>query len=188
VRLFLAVFPPPATRALALRTIDTLRRPNDGVSWVKEDNLHYTMRFIGEVGEDGVRRVQEAADEAAGQVAAFDAALGELGAFPNPRKARVIWIGMAQGADPLKALAARLADALAKRGFERENRRFEAHLTLGRVREPNRDWGPAFAAAPPVGSERDARFRVGALAVVHSQLNPKGSIYTIRHSAPLAAR
>jgi len=95
VRLFLAVFPPPATRALALRTIDTLRRPNDGVSWVKEDNLHYTMRFIGEVGEDGARRVQEAADEAAAPVAAFDAALGELGAFPNPRKARVIWIGMA---------------------------------------------------------------------------------------------
>jgi 2'-5' RNA ligase len=188
VRLFLAVFPPPATRALALRTIDALRTPNDGVSWVKEDNLHYTMRFIGEVGEDGAARVQEAADEAAAQVGAFDAALGEPGAFPNARKARVIWLGMTAGAEPLKALAARLADALAKRGFEREHRRFEAHLTLGRVREPGRDWGPALAATAAIGTDPDARFRVGALAVVHSHLNPKGSIYTIRHSAPLAAR
>ena len=186
MRLFLAVFPPPATRALALRTIDTLRRPNDGVSWVKEDNLHYTMRFIGEVGDDGARRVQEAADQAAALVAPFDATLGELGAFPNAHKARVIWIGMTAGADPLKALAARLADALAARGFERENRRFEAHLTLGRVREPGRDWAPALASARKLEGEADARFRVSGLQVVVSQLNPKGSIYTVRHEAKLS--
>ena len=185
MRLFLAVFPPPATRALAARTIDALRKPSDGVSWVKEDNLHYTMRFIGEVGEDGARRIAEAADEAATQVGAFDAALGGLGAFANARKARVIWIGMATGAEPLKALAARLADALAKRGFERENRRFEAHLTLGRVREPDRDWGPTFADLQGVSVQPDARFRVTGLQVVVSQLNPKGSIYRVSHEAKL---
>jgi len=188
VRLFLAVFPPPASRALAARTIDALRRPNDGVSWVKEENLHYTMRFIGEVGEDGAKRVEQAADEAASGVAAFDAVLGDLGAFPSVRKARVIWIGLASGGDALSGLAARLADALDRRGWERERQKFQPHLTLGRVREPNRDWGPAFGSATRVGAEAAGRFRVTQLLVVHSQLNPGGSIYTVRHSASLAER
>jgi 2'-5' RNA ligase len=188
VRLFLAVFPPPAARALAARTIDALRRPNDGVSWVKEENLHYTMRFIGEVGEDGAKRVEQAADDAASGVPAFDAVLGDLGAFPSVRRARVIWVGLASGGDALLGLAARLADALETRGWERERQKLQAHLTLGRVREPNRDWGPAFASAPPVGAEPAGQFRVAQLVVVHSQLNPKGSIYTVRHSAALAER
>jgi 2'-5' RNA ligase len=188
VRLFLAVFPPPAARALAARTIDALRTPNDGVSWVKEENLHYTMRFIGEVGEDGAKRVEQAADEAASGVAAFDAVLGDLGAFPSVRKARVIWVGLASGGDALSGLAARLADALEPRGWERERQKFQPHLTLGRVREPNRDWGPAFVSAPPVGAEPAGRFRVAQLLVIHSQLNPGGSIYTVRHSASLAGR
>jgi 2'-5' RNA ligase len=93
---------------------------------------------------------------------------------------------MAAGADLLKELAARLADALAKRGFERESRRFEAHLTIGRVRDTDHDWGPAFASAPKLAAESDARFHVDRLQVVVSQLNPKGSIYTVRHGARLA--
>ncbi len=185
MRLFLAVFPPPATRALAARTIDALRKPNDGVSWVKEDNLHYTMRFIGDVGEDGASRVAQAADEAAAVVPAFDAVLGDLGAFPNARKARVIWVGLSTGGDPLRALAERLASALEKRGWERERQKFQAHLTLGRVREPGRDWGPVFASAPSLAEEADARFHVAGLQVVVSQLNPRGSIYTVRHEARL---
>jgi RNA 2',3'-cyclic 3'-phosphodiesterase len=186
VRLFLAVFPSPATRALAAHVIDGLRKPGDGVSWVKEDNLHYTMRFIGEVGEDGASRVAQAADEAAAGVPAFDAVLGDLGAFPGVRKARVIWVGLSTGGDALKHLAERLATALDKRGWERERQKFQAHLTLGRVREPDRDWGPVFASAPTLSGERDARFRVSGLQVVVSQLNPKGSIYTVRHEAKLS--
>lgn len=188
MRLFVAVFPPPATRALAARAIEALRKPNDGVSWVKEDNLHYTMRFIGEVGEDGTARVAQAADEAAAGVPAFDAVLGELGAFPNVRKARVIWVGLSTGGDSLRALAERLASALEQRGWERERQKFQAHLTLGRVREPDRDWGPAFASAPSLTGDPAARFRIGALQVVTSQLNPKGSIYTVRHEAQLSER
>ena len=64
MRVFLAVFPPRSAQTLAARVTDALRRPGDGVSWVKPDNLHYTLRFIGEVGDDGARRVAEAAPQA----------------------------------------------------------------------------------------------------------------------------
>ncbi len=179
MRIFLAVFPPPETVALAAGVIETLRRPGDGVSGVKEPNLHDTLRFIGEVGDDGARRIEEAAREAAAREKRFEAALGTAGAFPNARRARVIWLGLAQGAEPLVRLAASLEASLARRGFAPEGRAFSAHLTLGRVREPGRDWTDALAAVrAPEGAA--ARFAVDSIAVVQSQLSPKGSTYTVR--------
>lgn len=177
MRIFLAVFPPPAVQAAAAAAIEGLRRPHDGVSWVKPDNLHYTLRFLGEIGADGLGRAGQAAHEAARKSRAFDAALGALGAFPNPRRARVIWAGMSEGAAPLEALARDLETELERRGFEREGRGFSAHLTLGRVREPGHDWTSDLAGATVAAG---ARFVVDRLLVVESQLDPRGSIYTTR--------
>src|SRR5260221_12027763 len=98
MRIFVAVFPPVRVQRAAAATIEALRRPNDGVSWVKPDNLHFTLRFIGEVGADGARRVGESARAAAAGSAAFDVALGGLGAFPNPRPAPVLWPRPSPGA------------------------------------------------------------------------------------------
>ena len=186
-RIFLAVFPSPAARDLAASVIESLRRPDDRVSWVKPENLHYTVRFLGELGEDGARRAAQAAAEAAHDHRAFEAVLGDLGAFPNPHRARVLWAGLAEGAQPLVALARSVEAALERRGFEREGGRFEAHLTIGRVREPGPDWteglerGSALIAAAAAA----ARFRVDRVVTVHSQLSPKGSIYTVRAEAQL---
>ena len=116
MRLFLAVFPSPAAQGAAFAGIESLRRPGDRVSWVQRQNLHYTMRFLGEVGEDGLRRASEAARQAAAAHAAFDAALGALGAFPSPRRARVLWIGMTLGEPPLLALASSAAASRARAG------------------------------------------------------------------------
>jgi 2'-5' RNA ligase len=184
MRLFLAVFPPADVQRAAAEIIDALRRPGDSVSWVKPDNLHYTLRFIGEVGEDGARRIAEAAHAAAGSCAAFDAVLGGVGAFPNARRARVLWLGMTAGDRELVALAKALEHALDSRGFEPERRAFSPHLTIGRVRESRDDWTPRLAEAPEADPVR-TRFRVDRLCVVESRLNPKGSIYTVREAAML---
>lgn len=186
LRIFVAVFPPTSVQSAAYALGDALRRPGDGVSWVKRDNLHYTMRFIGDVGEDGARRVGEAADEAASDARAFEAVLGTLGAFPNARRARVLWLGLARGGPELETLARGLDAALARRGFDRADQAFSAHLTIGRVREPREDWTERLAAAP-MADAAAGRFAVDRLSVVESQLSPKGSIYTVRHEARLAS-
>lgn len=188
MRLFIAVFPPPAVREMAHATGEALRRAGPArasVSWVSPENLHYTMRFLGEVGEDGARRVAEAAGEAAAAVPAFDARLGGLGAFPNPRRARVLWIGLSTGAESLTALAQALDRALKPRGFGAPDHPFSPHLTLGRVREPGASWGEALDPIhAPEGPH--ARFVVDRLCVVESKLSPQGSIYTVRVEALLA--
>src|SRR5258708_4850328 len=101
---------------------------------------------MGELGEDGARRVKQAADEAVSGRAAFAAALGALGAFPNARRARVLWAGMTEGAERLTSLARALEGALARKGFDAAEHPFTAHLTVGRVREPRADWTERLAA------------------------------------------
>jgi len=182
MRLFLAVFPPEEVRRRLYDQAAALRAAGGSVSWVKPENLHSTMRFLGEVGEDGARRVTEAAQAAAAAASAFDAETGRYGAFPSPPRARVLWIGLARGAEALVALARGLDGALAQRGFGRPEKPFAAHLTLGRVRDRDADWSAALAA--PAGE--GARFRVERLSVVESTLSPAGSIYRVRAEAPLA--
>ncbi len=182
MRLFLAVFPPVAVQRAAHAAGEALRHPGDGVSWVRPENLHYTLRFLGEVGEDGARRAAAAAGEAAAGEHAFDAALGALGAFPDARRARVIWIGLSAGAEPLVSLARALESALRARGFDRADKPFSPHLTLGRVRTPGTEWTARLAAAPVEATA----FRVDRLRVVESELSPQGSRYTVRADAPLA--
>lgn len=184
MRLFLAVFPPPAVREAAHAAAAPLRAAGPAVSWVKAENLHYTMRFLGEVGEDGARRAGEAALEAAAGHPAFEAALGGLGAFPGVRRARVLWVGMSAGAEPLTALARSLDRALGARGFGAPDRPFSPHLTLGRVRDPRTDWTDPLGRIPALAGDQ-ARFTVDRLCVVESRLSPKGSTYTVRLEAAL---
>ena len=184
MRIFLAVFPPEAVQGAVFAAAGALKKPGDGVSWVKRENLHYTLRFMGELGADGARRVGEAADVAAKAGAAFTAALGPLGAFPNARRARVLWAGMTEGAERLTALARALEAALARNGFDQADHPFSAHLTIGRVRDPRADWTERLEAVRV--DPAAARFTVDRLCVMESRLSPKGSTYTVRHEARLS--
>ena len=183
MRIFLAVFPPHEVQRAVHAAAESLRRPKDGVSWVKLENLHYTLRFMGELGEDGTRRVKEAAEEAARTDAPFTAALGALGAFPNPRRARVLWAGMTEGGERLTAVARALEAGLRRRGFDAADHPFSAHLTIGRVRDPRADWTERLATV--VVAPGGSHFTVDRLCVVQSQLSPRGSTYTVIHEARL---
>ncbi len=183
MRIFLAVFPSAEAQEAAARVIERLRRPGDGVSWVKRENLHYTVRFMGELGESGLARVTEAARAGAVGHPRFEAALGATGAFPNPRRARVLWLGLTEGGEALVSLARAVEQALRGRGFDRADHAFTSHLTLGRVRQRDQDWSERLAA---VSAEPTARFMVDRVLVVQSTLSPRGSIYQVRAEAGLA--
>ena len=99
-------------------------------------HFHATMHFFGELPDDAVPRLLEAVRAAAAATPAFDVELRDIGAFPNRRDPRVIWVGFGNGSENVDRLAERLERGLAERGLPTETRPFHAHATLFRVRGP----------------------------------------------------
>jgi len=144
-------------------------------SWVKPGNIHITIRFLGDLGEDGVRRVSESVRESAASEEAPRARLGILGAFPKLEKPRVVWVGLGEGTETVTSLGKRVNDALKRDGFGPADKPFRPHLTLARVREGagGLDALPRAVIPPPP----PAAF-LDRICVMKSELHPAGARYT----------
>jgi 2'-5' RNA ligase len=133
VRAFVAVFPPPEVQealAGAARGLPVVGKAR----LTPPANLHLTLKFLGDVSEDDLSRVAEALESLRERHEPFEAGISGFGAFPSPKKARILWAGVGQGSDRLCALAEDVEESLEPLGFERENRIYVPHLTLGRAR------------------------------------------------------
>ena len=181
VRCFVAVLLPEGVRNALAAVSAELRGRAPGLGWVRADNLHLTLRFLGEVEPVVLERVREAVTIAAAAVAPFTVMLGGLGGFPSGRAPRVVWAGVAGGAE-LGALHAALEAALVARGIPGESRAFHPHVTLARARESRGAGG----FADVLGAGRSfGEIRVAALHLMRSELHPKGARHTILMEAPL---
>ena len=190
LRAFVAVnFSPELRRALA-EAIAGLSRatPNRAVQWVKADNIHLTLKFLGDISANDVPKIAEALAASVNSVEPFQFTAAGLGCFPNLRKPRVVWAGVEEdGARKLIALAEAVEAALNPLGYPPEERPFSPHITLGRVRRetPPPDaarTGQAVAAQPAV---RYGIESVNAIHLMKSDLQPGGAVYTLLHKADL---
>lgn len=144
-----------------------LRRP------VPED-LHITVQFLGETGHDEIHRIGQALDRALTGIGPMPVSLVGLGAYPEPARARVVWAGVrSEPEDRLLALGAAVHDALGALGFPPERRRWQPHVTLGRLR---RRPDPALVER----LERDAKKDLGHATLTEAKLllsDPKSRPY-----------
>ena len=170
MRTFVAVFPPLEVRRAALSWAKR-RSSDDRVRWTRPENVHLTLKFLGDVEAEAFGSIRAALWEICAQHAPFDAALAALGAFPSARRAKTLWIGAGEGSDRLRSLAADVDNALAPLGFEREKRPYVPHLTLGRAR------GRPLHLDLPSGAEV-TWFRVRRVELAESRLAAKGATYT----------
>jgi 2'-5' RNA ligase len=184
-RIFVAVeLDAPLRQAIT----DLERRLEDAgarLRWVKPENLHFTLRFLGHISDAQLNRVKTAAREAVQGVAAFRIALAGLGAFPKARRPQVVWVGIGKGGDNLRDLAERLDDTLARQRFPKEPRGFQPHLTLARVKEP-RLWGDIGPVLDQFERVEVGEQEVRSLLVMESLLRPQGAIYTQVEEVPLS--
>ena len=104
------------------------------VRWTDRDNLHLTLKYIGDVDPEHVSRLREAMTEISSESSNLNLQLGDNGCFPGPRTPRVLWTGLRGDVRRMASLVAKLEGAFALRGIERETRDFMPHITVGRVR------------------------------------------------------
>jgi 2'-5' RNA ligase len=178
LRLFVAVWPDADTRRQLAGVLERLRQPDADVKWVPPENLHLTLRFLGDMDAERVPDLQECLARAVAPAAPFAVRYEELGTFPPRGAARVIWAGVAEGARELAALAVRVEKALLAGRFlsSPEKRPFRAHLTLGRPRS-------ARGSAPLRDLLGNLSFRsgthlLGEVTLVESRLTPRGAVYS----------
>ena len=174
--MFVAVHLTDEIRARLASVQERLRRAQADVSWVKPDNLHITLKFLGEVEPKRLDRIRTALTEVAQGVAPFSLEVAGMGAFGG-RVPRVVWVGAQAGSAQLTELARRVEDSLGRVGFPKEKRGFTAHFTLGRVRSP-RNVESLLAALREEPAEGFGAAPVGWFSLMQSELNPSGSIYT----------
>lgn len=133
-RLFFGIPLPQPLRDRAMAVSSELRRTEVRASWVPAENLHYTLKFLGELPDGKVPGLVEAARAAAAPLAPFTIDVAGVGAFPGARRPRVIWIGGATSCSTATDLARRLDEVGATFGVAPETRPFVLHLTIARLR------------------------------------------------------
>lgn len=187
-RLFVALEPSEPVRRRIAAAAAALRRAAGAaasdVRWVAEENVHLTIQFLGAVPEERVAAVERAVAEAAAAARPLSLEVRGAGGFPNARRPRVVWLGLAGDVPALTALAADLGRRLAPLGFAPEARPFSAHLTLGRARDPR--GAPGLGGALAAAAQDDGvAWRAAELVLFESHLSPRGPRYEAVGRAPL---
>jgi len=184
VRLFLAINLPPAVRREVVAATAELRTVAPELSWVTEPRLHLTLKFLGEQPEASVEAIESALAGVAGRHRELMMTVGGVGAFPNFRRARVVWMGIQQ--EPrLELLHHDVEVACETLGFDVEGRPFRPHLTLARVKHPlpEERLRTLARAAKPIDFQTD--FIVHSIDLMRSDLTSSGPAYTTLVSAAL---
>jgi RNA 2',3'-cyclic 3'-phosphodiesterase len=183
MRVFIGVKASLAAIADMTAAVDSLRPAADRaglrVRWVCPATYHVTLKFLGEVRAAALAAIRDAVGNALADSAGFSFSLGTLGAFPARDRARVLWVGVQDGARELTRLAELCDRAVEPLGFARERRPFHAHVTLGRLKEVA-NIEPLMVALP--AEHRFSDTAVGELNLFESAIKPDGSEYTARAS------
>jgi len=185
MRLFIAThFPEAILRDLNAR-VGTLKSRLPPASWVRSETQHLTFAFLGEQPEALVEQIAPAMTASLGAIGPFEARLHGCGFFPNPRRARVGWIGLQPGSR-FEQIAHAVREVVTKNGVALDGGEFKPHLTLMRMRD---SWPPASIElfTKTLRDYESPAFPVNEVTLFSSQLNPKGAIHTPLRTFPLSS-
>jgi 2'-5' RNA ligase len=150
--------------------------PNAHASWSRIDNIHLTLKFLGDIPQLSVQNLSEAASQAVDGLKPFTIRLEQTGVFPTHDSPRVLWIGVNDLEGKLRKLQMRLEDQAERLGFQKEARAFHPHITLARLRKPQH--ARSLAAVHKATQFEPAEVAVAELLVIRSELSSKGSRYS----------
>ena len=181
MRLFIAT---PISRQVETELaniIYQLKSVAGNVRWVKPENIHLTIKFLGETDESLVEHLSQLIDETSRETNILDFKLSKIGGFPNLIRPRALWAGLDGDHSELERLAGSLDQRVHKLGYDKETRKFRPHLTLGRVKKPQAL--PQLAHFIENYKIEAMPFQIDRLTLFKSTLTPRGPIYERLHEA-----
>lgn len=184
VRAFIAAGIPEELKTEIVRISSSLAGKIAGIKWTHRDNLHLTLKFLGDVEEAIVPDIQAILDQAVPEHLPIAYQLDGLGVFPNLRRPLILWLGLLRGGGKLSGLAVDLDKKLSGLGFIPEKRKFTPHLTLGRIKKgiPNglltKLLGPGEEKINLL-SHSAGSLKINMLLFQKSTLTPRGAIHEI---------
>src|SRR5262245_38393140 len=185
LRTFIAVALDAAVHARVVALQEALGRSGAEVKWVESDNVHVTLLFLGEVDDRAINDVCRAVTECCAERSGFVLGVGTVGAFPNLRRPRTLWVGVTEGLQELVALHDALEEVLLELGcYRREDRAYTPHITLGRIRSERTDDRLVQVLTKNTGWQ-GGQMPVREVLVMSSELTPKGPIYSVLSRAKL---
>jgi 2'-5' RNA ligase len=177
-RLFLGVFPPPAVLEKLEDVLHGLPAQEWGIRWTPTDQRHVTLFFLGDTPESRIEGLKQSARAVASGIASFRATLKGLGAFPDLRAPKTVFVPSFSEGEGWEHLADAFRSPLTAGGFELEGAPFRPHLTLARVKDPR----GAFLWTPRVQKALGAfeqTWNVEGFCLVESHLEPSGARYEV---------
>ncbi len=178
-RTFIAVEIGADIRASAAALQESLAKTGAEVKWVEPESMHVTLHFLGEVDDRELHQVCRAVKEVAASEPPFPLRVSGVGAFPTPRRPKILWAGITDGADELKRLYDKLEAKLLHLGcYRKEERGYTPHLTLGRAKSE----ADGFTLAPELPKRLawdGGRTVVDEVLVFSSVLERDGPVYVV---------
>jgi len=181
IRAFIAIELPEALKAEIARLQEQLKaKSRTPARWVNPENIHLTLKFLGDIDSDTVDDILLAMGEAARGISSFHFSVKGLGVFPNPQRPRIIWVGLTGSLDKLTNLQQNIDNALDRLGLPREKRPFSPHLTIARIQDRATPAERQTVGQLIEGTEFSSRtdFNAATVYLIKSQLTREGPIYS----------
>lgn len=187
MRTFIAIELPKNIKDALARIQEELKKSGADVKWAAPDNIHLTLKFLGEVEDDKIEKINKIIDSVCAENSIYKISISSLGAFTKIDYLRVIWAGVEKGDPETKKMAKELEEEIEKIGIPKEERVFSSHITLGRTRSAlNREkLDKEIKGLQEVFGKENLEFSVSKISLFKSTLSPKGPLYEVLKEANL---
>ncbi|MFQ5602174.1 MAG: RNA 2',3'-cyclic phosphodiesterase [bacterium] len=183
IRTFIAIEISEDVRKRIAEVQEDLKKSGERISWTRPENVHLTLKFLGEVEEKVILNIADVLTTLGQEWRAFSFKVAGLGVFPNVNRPRVIWAGIENVHEEFAKLVSRLEEGMSQLGFKKEPRSFTPHLTIGRVKSVvNKTFVDKIIKYQFEGGETHAQ----EIVVMRSDLLPSGALYTPLRKIKLA--
>ncbi len=184
IRSFIAIEIDSLNKQKITNIISQLKKSDAIVKWAKENQMHLTLKFLGDIKESDVEKISANLKSIADNFNTFSIKFSKIGGFPNMQKPRVIWLGIDKGSEYLKLLNNKIEDNLEKLGFAKEKREYSAHLTLGRIKSL-KNIQNLTKIINEINLDLNDEVKIEKIILFQSALTPKGAIYTPLSEHPI---